>query len=427
MAILGLREKKYQLADLGFDKNLIRGFSPSTTPEMTHVVLGGTAPRVITDGEIVSIVEQQFGVIFSGKTSFSNAVEGYRLGIDPSDDVVKFYIGDSTNYLNWDGTTFTVAGSLNATSGFIGSSTDGIQITSNGLSIVGSGYIRTFSSGNRIELIRDGATNGSNIVLSAYDANEFNYLIVSPATGVHVRSDDSLSRSVFRALGGGYTSRITSQGFFNFPLYRHRSEFDEASNAWASTTLAKTHWTFTGSSGSAEIVNSAANPHALLSTSTTANRTSSITFIKQFDLSTHAGLEFYLEPGFTTNGRWFFGWWKDSTHYVGFIFETDLSATNIYFGWANGGGDNVIDTLIDTSTSIPKRYTIYRNGGTLSSTTIHAMIDGTSLTNAMIDSIGNPFAPTTGYFPFAYVDNKGASEEKVIRLAYIDVFGGRDI
>lgn len=427
MSILYGEEQSNNLFDLGFDKNLVRGFSAFSTPEMLHVISEGTSPRTLTDGEIVSIMEQQFGVIFSAKTAFTNVIEGFRLGIDPSDDIVKFFIGDSTNYLNWDGTTFTIAGAINATSGFFGSSTDGITITSNGISIVGSGYIRTFSSGSRAELVRSGTVNSViNVVFDAYDSAEFQYLAVSPSTGLYLRSNDDIDRSVLRYDAGSYAGRITSQGFMNFPAYRHRSEFDEAANAWASTTLAKIHWTLGGTSGTAEIVNSAALPHALLSTTATANRSATITFSRQFDLSVSgpgAGLEFYMEPNFTTNGRWFLGWYKDATHYVGFIFDTVLSASNIYFGWANGGGDNVIDSDVDVSTSLPKRYTIYRKGGSISATTMYAMIDGVSVSVAA----GNPFDPDTGYFPFAYVDNKAAAQDNRLKIQYIDVYAGRDI
>ncbi len=47
--------------------------------------------------------------IAAGKTDFDNTVAGFILGIDDSDsDTPKFYIGDATKYLNWDGTNADV-------------------------------------------------------------------------------------------------------------------------------------------------------------------------------------------------------------------------------------------------------------------------------------------------------------------------------
>ncbi len=53
-----------------------------------------------------------------GKSTFDNTVEGYILGTDPSTGNAKFYIGDSTTYLNWNGDTgiLTVKGSISASS-----------------------------------------------------------------------------------------------------------------------------------------------------------------------------------------------------------------------------------------------------------------------------------------------------------------------
>jgi len=51
--------------------------------------------------------------IAAGKTDFTNTESGFILGIDDSDsNKPKFYIGSPTNYVNWDGATLTIAGSL---------------------------------------------------------------------------------------------------------------------------------------------------------------------------------------------------------------------------------------------------------------------------------------------------------------------------
>lgn len=58
--------------------------------------------------------------IFSGKTDFDNTQSGFRLGIDDSDsDRAKFYIGNTTEYLNWTGSSLNIKGNLNASVAYL--------------------------------------------------------------------------------------------------------------------------------------------------------------------------------------------------------------------------------------------------------------------------------------------------------------------
>jgi len=55
--------------------------------------------------------------IAAGKTDFVTTNAGFILGLDDSDsDKAKFYLGDTTNYLTWDGTTLNIAGTLSVSS-----------------------------------------------------------------------------------------------------------------------------------------------------------------------------------------------------------------------------------------------------------------------------------------------------------------------
>ncbi len=116
---------EYTILDLGFDKSLTRVLlniqSPITeTPEMVNVFTQGTAPRNLIAGELITSREQQTGVVFSGKTAFDNTQSGYRLGIE--DTLAKFYIGSTTEYINWDGTDLTIVGGVSIDSLDIGGS-----------------------------------------------------------------------------------------------------------------------------------------------------------------------------------------------------------------------------------------------------------------------------------------------------------------
>jgi len=114
--IFTIRDPSYTIADLGFDKTITKISSSlsiaDTTPELANVFTSGVAPKSLISGELISTLEQLTGVLFTGKTGFNNTQIGYRLGIDVSDGLAKFYIGNTTDYINWDGTTLTIVGGV---------------------------------------------------------------------------------------------------------------------------------------------------------------------------------------------------------------------------------------------------------------------------------------------------------------------------
>jgi len=66
-----------------------------------------------TSGTLTMSLAAGQGDVFiaSGKTDFTNTDAGFILGIDDSDsDTSKFYIGDSSSYLNWTGSAFNLHG-----------------------------------------------------------------------------------------------------------------------------------------------------------------------------------------------------------------------------------------------------------------------------------------------------------------------------
>lgn len=133
-------------------------------------------PDTIGSGVSTSIETQSVGNIAAGKTKFDNTEVGYILGIDKG--VTKFYIGNITNYLNWDGTQLIISGNITATSGTIGGWTIGAttissanitldsgnnKITigsSNGIIIDGANHKITSSDGTAWILNGDGTVSG---------------------------------------------------------------------------------------------------------------------------------------------------------------------------------------------------------------------------------------------------------------------------
>lgn len=69
--------------------------------------------------------------INSGKTSFDNGTAGFILGLDGS--TAKFYIGNSSDYLNWTGSSLNISGSIT-----------GSSITGSSMSVTSSGGINVY-------------------------------------------------------------------------------------------------------------------------------------------------------------------------------------------------------------------------------------------------------------------------------------------
>lgn len=60
--------------------------------------------------------QQASGSYQGGKQTYDNTAAGFILGVDPKDGKAKFYIGNTTKYINWDGTNLTVVGGVSVSS-----------------------------------------------------------------------------------------------------------------------------------------------------------------------------------------------------------------------------------------------------------------------------------------------------------------------
>ncbi len=66
----------------------------------------------ITSNGITAISAGGNVIINYGKTTFDNTAAGFILGFDAASSLSKFYIGNTTNYLNWTGSAITIAGNI---------------------------------------------------------------------------------------------------------------------------------------------------------------------------------------------------------------------------------------------------------------------------------------------------------------------------
>lgn len=140
--------------------------------------------------------------IQAGKTDFNNTENGFILGIDDSDaNKVKFYLGNDTNYINWDGTTLTIVG--------------GIDISSK-LDKVGGAY-QSAASGARVlifpdantgfQVIDDGGADVFKIIVGGTDVGDV--IIGNYAGGQGLKYDKSAGTISYKNVGW---SDITGAG-----------------------------------------------------------------------------------------------------------------------------------------------------------------------------------------------------------------------
>lgn len=114
-------------------------------------------------------------IIFGGmqirKKKYSDTTTaGVWIGVD-SDGIGKINIGDNSDFLLWNGSSLTISGAINASSGTIGGWTIGSTtltgggVTLDSAGIITGGIIRTDNSGDRVQL--NDATN----TLQIYDSS----------------------------------------------------------------------------------------------------------------------------------------------------------------------------------------------------------------------------------------------------------------
>lgn len=101
-----------------FDKNLYRITGSeeedsimdmlSSDPSADNSMNVQTSVSDLGSGVTTATTDQAAGTLRSGQTLFSDGQPGYFLGVE--DGVAKFSVGNSMNYLSWDGTSLTLSG-----------------------------------------------------------------------------------------------------------------------------------------------------------------------------------------------------------------------------------------------------------------------------------------------------------------------------
>ena len=168
-------------------------------------------------------------IINYGKTDFDNTISGFILGYDFSASAAKFYVGDATSYLNWDGTALTYTkGTLietiiqmytsvaslatSATAGDGSANSAGIKITYEGLFGCGANQTATVAAANaNVRILATGAAILTDVTLTT---SAVNAITVNYGSNVLLKEGGSL-RFTSVAAPGACTATLVATGTGN--------------------------------------------------------------------------------------------------------------------------------------------------------------------------------------------------------------------
>lgn len=159
------------------------------TCSIEKLLAGAITSKIITLGVTDG---QGDSYIASGKTDFNNTQSGFIIGVDDSDsNKAKFYIGDSNNYFNWDGSNIALKGSVTITGG--------------------SGIANLNDAGNLATLDNVGASNCDTTIISG------GKVITTLLTADNIQTGTLIGRTV-KAVGGssGIDTWIQNDGTLAF-------------------------------------------------------------------------------------------------------------------------------------------------------------------------------------------------------------------
>lgn len=214
-----------------------------------------------------------------------------------------------------------------------------------------------------------------------------------------------------------FAGAVTGARFNDTRLY-WCDDFMETAALLASTVYSKAHWTGGGTNGT-QTVTAGVGGTIALDTTNTGSRTSTLAFATA-DFSTNYAptLEFRLKTSNITNTKITAGWYVGANDYAWFMFDTATSAANIYLSTRNNGATAVTtDTGVDlvAGTYYTFRLAIAANE------TVTASINGVRVAASHAGTV-QQLATDVPYF---YVDNKAASEAKVLTIDYVKVWQNR--
>lgn len=147
-----------------------------------------------------------------GKQTFDNTHAGYILGLDQKDGLAKFYIGNTTAYINWDGATLTVVGGVNISSLNIPDQTtaNSFHVDSQGNAWWGAN-VATGYAGAPASITAAGLITGTNAVITGTINATGGYIGTTTAL---VYEAQGINTGITGHIRGGQTDYNTGTGYF---------------------------------------------------------------------------------------------------------------------------------------------------------------------------------------------------------------------
>ena len=173
------------------------------------------------------------GAIYSNKDSYTSSNTGWYLGYSGTTPVIN--IGSSDNFVKWNGTTLIVEGTINATAGYLGTSTNGWSISSSGIVATGTALIDMGTTGT-LDL-GDFSLAASGTVLTLYESGTSKTILETDNAGANGRiflgyNDGTNSRQVqVRKSAQVAGSEATNSGGLRNMFTLSEGNFAEASKS----------------------------------------------------------------------------------------------------------------------------------------------------------------------------------------------------
>jgi hypothetical protein len=214
------------------------------------------------------------------------------------------------------------------------------------------------------------------------------------------------------------TSTVTAAALNDTRLY-WVDDFMEAANLLASTKYSVAYWTGAGTSGTQTIVAGLCGEMQLATTGT-ANRTSTLTFTTaNFDTDYASVMETRVKTSNITNSKINFGWYDSSgADYLMFESDTTDDANHIAVITNKASAGEVrTDTEVHLVAATYRKFRLEIDADE----GYRAYIDGALVKRGAATALTH-LATLKPYF---YVDNKAATEAKILSIDYVKVWQNR--
>lgn len=193
----------------GYDKGLYRITGEEETDNILDIMNANqtgndnsqdvqTAAEDIGSGVSTATTIQASGAVQSGKADYEDTTAGYFLGIDASDGIAKFSIGDDTEFMEWNGSSLIISGGIAVSHLDIPDETtaNSFHVDSNGNAWWGQNTAAGYS-GAPASILATGAASFTNVNITGGSINTSTLTGLIGQTNLNVANQDWTQTSAF--------------------------------------------------------------------------------------------------------------------------------------------------------------------------------------------------------------------------------------